>query len=63
MAGLNHEITVAKLRELLGQLRDTDVLAPNQVYNLRVDRDGDYFGYIDLFTDTVELDADPEDDE
>jgi hypothetical protein len=55
MAGLKHEITVGKLQELLATLEPTDVLTPNRVNNLLILRDGGKIGYIDLFTDAVEL--------
>lgn len=43
-----HKITVAQLRRLLTELRDDDVLIPNQVANLTVIRYGRYVGYVDL---------------
>ena len=57
--GYGHYITVAKFRELLGQLRDDDVLTPNRVDNLAVLRGGTraedgvlsgatYIGFVDL---------------
>jgi hypothetical protein len=61
--GVGHFVTVAKLRELLLELRDDDVLTPNRVENLTVLRGGEreqtkgnfsvlknsrYVGFIDL---------------
>lgn len=43
-----HKITVSKLRSLLAQLRDDDELHPNAMGNLKVVRDGNYVGFIDL---------------
>ena len=43
-----HCVTVALLRALLDELRDTDVLIPNQVANLKIIRDGWYIGFVDL---------------
>ena len=47
-SGIEHLITVGRLRELLSLLRDDDVLIPNKVANLKIERDGAYVGYVDL---------------
>ena len=48
-----HTITVGKLREILSDpyLNDDDVLIPNAVKNLAVERAGEYVAYIDLGAD------------
>jgi len=45
---LGHEITVEKLRGILSQLRDDDLLLPNRVQNLTIIRGGCYIGFINL---------------
>lgn len=45
---LEHCITVATLRELLSELREDDILIPNDVGNLAIERNGLYIGYVDL---------------
>lgn len=54
---LQHRTTVAKLRSLLAQLRDDDVLEPNAVQNLAIVRDGAQIGHIELhhFHESVEI--------
>jgi hypothetical protein len=42
-----HEITVAQLRRLLDNLRDDDVLIPNDIMNLAIYRGREYAGYVD----------------
>jgi hypothetical protein len=50
----HHRITVAQLKALLGQLKDTDVLWPNKVHNLSIFREDEdsrneiYAGYVDF---------------
>lgn len=48
---IEHEITVAQLRELLLQLKDDDILIPNTVANLAVVRNDKYIGFVDLLKD------------
>jgi len=48
---VEHEISVAKLRELLAELLDDDILIPNVVCNLLISRSGSYIGYINLLKD------------
>ena len=57
MTDLQHRTTVAKLRSLLAQLQDSDVLIPNQVQNLSIVRDGEQIGFIELrhFHEAIEL--------
>lgn len=43
-----HSITAGYLKCLLTQLRDSDVLIPNEVANLKIERDGKYIGFVDL---------------
>ena len=45
---LTHEVPVWKLRLLLDQLNDADVLVPNRVANLSIQREGVYIGFVDL---------------
>jgi hypothetical protein len=45
---MDHEITVARLKELLADLKDDDLLIPNAVRNLSIIRDEKEFGFIDL---------------
>jgi hypothetical protein len=45
---IRHRITASELRHLLTQLRDDDVLEPNAVGNLRIIRDGESIGFVDL---------------
>lgn len=54
-----HTITVARMRELLAdeRLLPTDVLIPNQVRNLAIERDESYVGYVDLGVEEVEMDS------
>lgn len=47
-SGVRHAITVKRLRELLNELRDDDILIPNAVGNLKIDRNGAYVGFVDL---------------
>lgn len=53
--GIEHEITVGKLKELLAQLQDDDVLVPNQVRNLAIFRGNEQIGFIDLLTGSQEV--------
>lgn len=48
------EITVAKLIELLHQLRAEDLIDTNEVGNLRIFRNG-YIGFIDLNDETIQI--------
>lgn len=48
---IEHEITVAKLGELLKELDDNDVLIPNGVRNLTIERGGKYIGFVNLLKD------------
>lgn len=48
---MEHEISVAKLRELLAMLEDDDVLIPNAVANLKIVRGDRYVGFINLLKD------------
>ena len=43
-----HSISVSDLRRLLALLRDDDVLIPNTVANLIIERDGVRIGFVDL---------------
>ena len=52
---MRHAITVGSLADLLRLLEPTDVLIPNTVGNLRIDRAGEYIGYIDLLEDCQEV--------
>ena len=45
---LTHEVPVWKLRLLLDQLDDADILVPNRVANLSIQREGEYIGFVDL---------------
>jgi len=45
---IRHEITVRELVELLSELDDDLVLSPNAVGNLRILKNEQYVGYIDL---------------
>ena len=53
--GIRHEVSVKKLRELLTQLNDEDVLIPNQVAHLALIRNGSQIGFIDLLPDFQEV--------
>ncbi len=57
---IRHEITVARLHELLGELHADDLLVPNAVGNLAIVRGGVYVGFVDLLVDRshVELSDD-----
>lgn len=56
-------VTVAKLKELLNQLLDDDILYPNAVGNLAVYRNGEhtgffeYTGFLDIGPEKIHLDS------
>ena len=62
MAGIDHEITAAKLQELMAQLEPTDILRPNAVGNLMLIRNGEYIGFVDFYSDIIEFFEDDEKD-
>lgn len=49
-------ISVEKLKSILSELQDGDLLYPNQVGNLSVIRDGKEIGYIDISIENYEAD-------
>lgn len=48
-------LSVEKLKQILDQLQDTDELYPNRVGNLSVIRNEEQIGYIDIGTESLEL--------
>lgn len=54
---IRHRLTVARLRELISDLRDDDELWPNDLLNLAITRAGEYIGYLD-FKPPGEVDLD-----
>lgn len=50
-----HEVTVRQLLGLLNELTLDDVLVPNLVRNLAIERGGQYIGYINLLKDFQEV--------
>jgi len=64
-AGMDHYITVGKLKELLADqiLKDTDCLVPNAVANLAIYRDEEMIGWIDLLEDQQRVCVDEADSE
>lgn len=53
---LEKSIPVARLKEILSQLEDTDLLYPNRVGNLSVVRGDQQIGYVDIGSESLELD-------
>jgi len=51
MIDISHEVSVKKLKEILSELLDDDVLIPNAVGNLALIRNGEYAGFINLLKD------------
>lgn len=45
---IRHAIKVGDLRALLAELNDDDVLVPNEVRNLRIERNAAAVGFVDL---------------
>lgn len=45
---LYHAVTVAEMRQAISTLEDDDLLVPNQVSNIAVVRDDEFFAYVDL---------------
>lgn len=45
---LYHALTVEEFRSVLNDLRDDDLLVPNEVKNFALFRDGRFSGFIDL---------------
>jgi len=43
-----HAVKVAELKAAILELRDDDLLVPNEVRNLAIIRDGDFVGWIDF---------------
>ena len=52
---MEHEISVAKFKELLARLHDEDVLIPNTVGNLSIFSGDQQMGYVDLLKDNQDL--------
>ena len=49
-------MTVGKMKKILDELRDDDILSPNRVGNLSITRNAEQIGYIDFFNEEVDLD-------
>ena len=47
-------ISVHKLKEILAQLEDTDLLYPNRVGNLNINRNEQDIGWLDIGSEVVE---------
>ena len=59
-----HWMYVHELRALLDELRPDDWLTPNEVHNLRIDREGEgYIGIIDFRSNEVDIWGEIGDDE
>jgi len=57
-AGFNRRwLTVKQMREMISELEDDDLLAPNRVGNLSIFRDNEQsmIGYIDFHTEELEI--------
>jgi hypothetical protein len=59
----DHRLKVSTLIESLQKLNPDDILWPNMVHNLTVERDGKFIGYIDFKEGEMYLDDDGEEDE
>lgn len=53
---MTHNISVWRLKELLSQLNDSEILTPNAVDNLTItSADGEYLGFINLLDGQAEI--------
>ena len=59
MHNLDHEITVSKLEYLLESLLPDDVLVPNAVMNLLIERHGIAIGFINLLNNRQQIELFP----
>ncbi len=60
---MEHNITVGLLKVLLEELDDDDLLIPNTVRNLSIERNGEYWGFINLLENRQEIDWRDENDQ